>query len=72
MWPPKFWESGKFSTNWELVNVIPIYKKVIREDPGNDRPFSLASVPREVMDKIILCAVERPGKSLRFPMLSSP
>ncbi|PKU37614.1 rna-directed dna polymerase from mobile element jockey- hypothetical protein [Limosa lapponica baueri] len=55
-------ESGKFSTYWELANVIPVYKKGMREDPGNDRPLSIIPVPGKVMEKIILGAIERPRK----------
>ncbi|KAK4810508.1 hypothetical protein QYF61_004288, partial [Mycteria americana] len=48
------WESGEIPTDWKLANVIPIYKKVMREDPGNYRPVSLNSVPGKIMEKIIL------------------
>ncbi|KAK4811079.1 hypothetical protein QYF61_016365 [Mycteria americana] len=49
------WESGEVPADWKLANVIPIYKKGMREDPGNYRPVSLNSVPR----KIMLGAIER-------------
>ncbi|KAK4824856.1 hypothetical protein QYF61_020229 [Mycteria americana] len=32
------WESGEVPADWKLPNVIPIYKKGMREDPGNYRP----------------------------------
>ncbi|KAK4829005.1 hypothetical protein QYF61_001761 [Mycteria americana] len=47
------------STDWKLANVIPIYKKSMREDPGNYRPVSLTSVPGKIMEKIIPGAIER-------------
>ncbi|GAB0209165.1 mitochondrial enolase superfamily member 1 [Grus japonensis] len=53
------WESGEVPTDWKLANVIPIYKKGVREDPGNYRPVSLTSVPGKIMEKIILGATER-------------
>ncbi|KAK4810585.1 hypothetical protein QYF61_007322 [Mycteria americana] len=53
------WESGEVPTDWKLANVIPIYKKSMREDPGNYRPVSLTSVPRKIMEKIILGTTER-------------
>ncbi|GAB0182338.1 mitochondrial enolase superfamily member 1 [Grus japonensis] len=53
------WESGEVPADWKLANVIPIYKKGVREDPGNYRPVSLISVPGKIMEKIILGATER-------------
>ncbi|GAB0181560.1 mitochondrial enolase superfamily member 1 [Grus japonensis] len=45
----KVLESGEVPTDWKLANVIPIYKKGMREDPGNYRPVSLTSVPGKIM-----------------------
>ncbi|KAK4807228.1 hypothetical protein QYF61_024348 [Mycteria americana] len=53
------WESGEVPADWKLASVIPIYKKGVREDPGNYRPVSLTSVPGKIMEKIILGATER-------------
>ncbi|KAK4806714.1 hypothetical protein QYF61_027715 [Mycteria americana] len=39
--------------------MIPIYKKGMREDPGNYRPVSLTSVPGKLREKIIPGAIER-------------
>lgn len=38
-------------------DVIPIYKRDRKEDLVNCRPVSLISVPRKVMEEIILRAV---------------
>ncbi|KFP59003.1 RNA-directed DNA polymerase from mobile element jockey, partial [Cathartes aura] len=48
------WESGEVPAHWKLASVIPIYKKGVREDPGNYRSVSLTSVPGKIMEKIIL------------------
>ncbi|KAK4806811.1 hypothetical protein QYF61_005607 [Mycteria americana] len=46
----KLWRSGDIPDDWKRANVIPIYKKGPKEDPGNYRPISLASVPEKVME----------------------
>ncbi|GAB0207914.1 mitochondrial enolase superfamily member 1 [Grus japonensis] len=51
-------EFGEVPADWKLANVIPIYKKGMREDPGNYRPVSLTSVPGKIT-KIILSTIER-------------
>ena len=48
------WESGEVPVDWKLANVVPIFKKGKKEDPGNYRPVSLTSVPGKTMEKVIL------------------
>ncbi|XP_053905560.1 uncharacterized protein LOC128849191 [Cuculus canorus] len=45
------WLTGEVPLDWRLADVVPIYKKGCREDPGNYRPVSLTSVPGKVMEQ---------------------
>ncbi|KFQ36359.1 hypothetical protein N332_03774, partial [Mesitornis unicolor] len=51
------WLTGEVPVDWRLANVIPLYKKGQKEDPGNYRAVSLTSVPGKVMEQIILSAI---------------
>ncbi|KAK4823576.1 hypothetical protein QYF61_003580 [Mycteria americana] len=46
----KLRRSGDVPEDWKKANVAPIYKKGLKEDPGNYRPISLTSVPGKVME----------------------
>lgn len=48
------WESGNVPGQVEDGNVVPIFKKGKKEDPGNYRPASLTSVPGKTTEKVIL------------------
>ncbi|KAK4825217.1 hypothetical protein QYF61_025489 [Mycteria americana] len=53
------WLTGEVPVDWRLANVMPIYKKGWKEDPGSLRPVSLTSVLGKVMEQIILSAITR-------------
>eukprot|EP00076_Gallus_gallus_P037701 XP_025003239.1 uncharacterized protein LOC112531714 [Gallus gallus] len=48
------WLTGDVLVDWRLANVMPIFKKGRKDDPGSYRPISLTSVPMKVMQQIIL------------------
>ncbi|GAB0182819.1 mitochondrial enolase superfamily member 1 [Grus japonensis] len=52
-------ESGEVPVDWKLANVVPIFKKGKKEDPGSYRPVSLTSVPGKITEKIMLGVIEK-------------
>lgn len=57
----RFQEAGEVPADWKVANIILIYKKGRKEEPGKYTPVGLTSVPGKVM-VIILCAI---GKHLK-------
>ncbi|KAJ7400356.1 hypothetical protein BTVI_106267 [Pitangus sulphuratus] len=53
----QFWLTGDVPHYWKLVNVTFIHKKGYKDDPANNRPVSLTSVLRKVVEQIILSAI---------------
>ncbi|GAB0185701.1 mitochondrial enolase superfamily member 1 [Grus japonensis] len=51
------WLTREVSVDWRLANVMPVYKKGQKEDPGNYRPVSLTLLPGKVMEQVILSAI---------------
>ena len=45
---------GKVPVDWRKASVTPIFKKGKKEDPGNNRPVSLTSIPGRLMEQLIL------------------
>ena len=51
------WLTGNAPADWRLANVMLIFKKDQKDDPGSYRPTSLTSVSGKVMEWIILGAI---------------
>ncbi|CAM5127912.1 unnamed protein product [Eretmochelys imbricata] len=47
------WRSGEIPEDWKKANVVPIFKKGKKDDPGNYRPVSLTSVPGKIMEHVL-------------------
>ncbi|KAJ7412789.1 RNA-directed DNA polymerase from mobile element jockey-like protein [Pitangus sulphuratus] len=47
------WEYREVLADWKMVNIVPIFKKGKKEDPGDDRPVSLTLVSGKVKEIIL-------------------
>ena len=46
-------DTGILPQDWKVANVVPIFKKGNKDDPGNYRPVSLTSIPCKVIESIL-------------------
>lgn len=60
------WWAGEVSEVWKWENVTPIFKKAKKEDPRNARMNSLTSMPRKVIEKLILENISKRWKTRRW------
>ena len=51
------WLTGNVPVDWRLANVMTIFQKGKKDDPGSYRSTSLTSLPGKVMEWIILGAI---------------
>lgn len=49
----KSWTTGEVPVEWRRANVVPIFKKGNKVEPGNYRPVSLTSIPGKLLEQVI-------------------
>ena len=49
----KSFDNGCLPDDWKSANIVPLYKKRSKLDPGNYRPVSLTCVPCKIMESVI-------------------
>ena len=47
-------QSGEVSGDWKKGNIVPIFKKGRKEDPGDYQHVSFTSIPGKIMEQIRL------------------
>ena len=45
--------TGEVPEDWRIANVVPLFKKSSRDNPGNYRPMNLMSVVGKLLEKIL-------------------
>ena len=51
----KSWETGEVPEDWRAnrANVVPVFRKGKKEEPGNYRPISLILIPDKILEQIV-------------------
>ena len=49
----KSWGTSEVSEDWRRANIVPIFKKGKKEEPGHYRPVNLTSIPGKILEQII-------------------
>ena len=65
------WSIREVPEGWSLASMTPTYKKDCKDDSGNCRPVSLTSMPRKVMEEIILREITSICETKRGSRLAS-
>ena len=45
--------TGEIPEDWRIANVVPLFKKGSKNNPGNYRPVSLTSVVGKLLERIL-------------------
>ncbi|PKU40658.1 poly rna polymerase gld2 isoform x1 [Limosa lapponica baueri] len=53
------WITGEVPQDWRKASVAPVFKKGVKEDPGNIRPVSLTSTHGKGMEQLILDVISK-------------
>ena len=65
------WQLGEIPESWKRASVTLIFRKGRKEGPGNYRSVSLSSVPRKVMELLILETISRHMKDKKVSLEAS-
>ncbi|KAK4811747.1 hypothetical protein QYF61_005315 [Mycteria americana] len=65
---PRPWRSGErllgeVPEDWRKASVIPVFKKIMKDNPGNYRLVSLTLIPGKAMEQLILATISRHMKN---------
>ena len=53
------WRTAEVPEDQRIANVVQVFKKDKKEDPGNYRPVSLISVPGKIREQILFETMQR-------------
>ena len=53
------WRRGEVPEDWRIASVTPVFKKGKKGDPGNNRAVTVTSVPRKVLEQLVLDAISK-------------